>query len=196
MTAEFQERLSRLRIATFCEPGMDTDILIRHLQRSRAALRSIWPIPERVSTDADLLICDYVKGLAKRLPWPPGEPSAALVIVLPNNGAYSLVELQGMCADFVLHRAAPPYAIDTAIMLALDHFAFIRRLRNRIDRVEENIRAIRTIEKAKQLLMSVHKIDEEKAFQMLRDLAMKKRLTIASLAGRLIDSGELLTYKT
>ncbi len=82
------------------------------------------------------------------------------------------------------------------MMLALDHFAFIRRLRNRIERVEENVRAIRTIEKAKQLLMSLHGIDEEKAFQMLRDLAMKKRLTIASLAGRLIDSGELLTYQT
>jgi AmiR/NasT family two-component response regulator len=196
MNAKLQERLSRLRVATFCEPGMDTELLIRHLQRSRAALRHIWPIPERISADADLLIFDYVQGLTKRLPWPPGEPGAALVIVLPNNGAYSLTELQGMCADAVLHRSAPLHAIETAMMLALDHFAFIRRLRNRIERVEENVRAIRTIEKAKQLLMSLHGIDEEKAFQMLRDLAMKKRLTIASLAGRLIDSGELLTYQT
>lgn len=196
MTAEFQQRLSRLRVAVFCEPGPDAAALIRHLQRGRIAVRHGLPLPEQTGAGADLLVCDYVKGLAMRLPWPPGEPGAALAIVLPNNGAYSLSELQGMCPDAVLHRPLTPHAIDTAIMLALDHFAFIRRLRARIDRVEENVRAIRNIEKAKQVLMSVHNIDEEKAFQMLRELAMKKRVTIASLAGRLIDSGELLAYKT
>lgn len=43
--------------------------------------------------------------------------------------------------------------------------------------------------------MSLHKIDDAKAFQMLRDLAMQKRVTVASLADGLVDSADLLTYK-
>ena len=80
-------------------------------------------------------------------------------------------------------------------MLALDHASYVKRLKARIARMEENLRAVRSIERAKQLLMSLHKINDARAFQMLRDLAMQKRVTVASLADGLVDSVDLLTYK-
>ena len=195
MTATLQERLSRLRIAVACEPGQDTAALVRHLQRSRAAVRQFWPMPDRIGTDADLVVCDYMRGIAARLAWPPGEAEAALLAVLPANGQYALNELQGASPDAVLHRPVLMHALDTALMMALDHFGYVKRLRSRISRVEENVRAIRTIEKAKQTLMSIHRIGEDKAFQMLRDMAMQKRVTVAALAARIIDSADLLIYR-
>jgi AmiR/NasT family two-component response regulator len=195
MSAPLAERLSRLRIAVACEPGPDTSMLIRHLQRSRAAIRQVWSMPDRIGGECDLVVCDYMRSLSTRLAWPPGEAEAALLVVLPANGHYDLNEVQGAAPDAVLHRPVSPHALDTALALALDHFGYIKRLRSRISRVEENVRAIRTIEKAKQTLMSLHRIDEDKAFHMLREMAMKKRVTIASLAGHLIDSADIITYK-
>ncbi len=195
MTATLQERLSRLRIAVVCEPGDDTAALVRHLQRSRASVRHAWPAADRIGADADLVLCDYMRGLATRLAWPPGEAEAALLVVLPANGQYTLNELQGASPDAVLHRPIIAHALDTAVMMALDHFGYVKRLRTRITRVEENVRAIRMIEKAKQTLMSMHQIGEDKAFHMLRDMAMQKRMTVASLAARIIDSADLLTYR-
>lgn len=195
MTAALQERLSRLRIAVVCEPGEDTASLVRQLQRSRAAVRQVWPVPDRIGADADLVVCDLIRGLATRLAWPPGEAEAALLAVLPANGQYALNELQGAAPDAVLHRPVQPHTLDTAVMMALDHFGYVKRLRSRIARVEENVRAIRMIEKAKQTLMSLHEIGEDKAFHMLRDMAMQKRVTVASLAARIIDSADLLTYR-
>lgn len=195
MSAPVWDKLCGLKIAAFCEPGSGTDTLVRHLQRSRADIRNYWPPPERLNAQADLVIRDYAAGLAMTLPWPPGEAEAALIVVLPANGRYSLSELQGACPDAVLHQPATTHAIDTVVMLALDHFEYTRRLRARIGRLEENVRAIRTIEKAKQMLMAHHKVDEERAFRMLRGMAMQKRVSIASLAGRLVDSADLLTYK-
>jgi AmiR/NasT family two-component response regulator len=184
-----------LAIAAFCEPGPGTAEIIRHLQRSRATVHNSWPLREGMAADADLVICDYAAGLARRLPWPPGEAEAALLVVLPASAQYDLAELQGICADAVLHRPASAQSIDTAVMLALDHASYLKRLKARIARMEENLRAVRSIERAKQLLMSLHKIDDAKAFQMLRDLAMQKRVTVASLADGLVDSADLLTYK-
>ena len=195
MTHSFEQRLSRLSIVVFCEPGPGTAEIIRHLQRSRATVRSNWPLREGMAADADLVICDYAAGLAKRLPWPPGEAEAALLVVLPAGAHYDLAELQGICADAVLHRPASAQTIDTAVMLALDHASYVKRLKARIARMEENLRAVRSIERAKQLLMSLHKINDARAFQMLRDLAMQKRVTVASLADGLVDSVDLLTYK-
>lgn len=189
------ERLSRLKITVLCKPDPHTSLLVRHLQRSRGAIREVWPMPDRIGSECNLLICDFVENLAMRLPWSPGEASAALLIVLPENGQYSLPRLQGACPDAVIHRPAPLHAIDAGVTLALDNFAYMRRLRTRIDRLEENIRAARTIEKAKQMLMSLHGISEDKAFQLLRDMAMQKRVTIASLAAGLVDSASLLTYR-
>lgn len=189
------EKLSHLRITVLCKPGSETSLMVRHLQRCRSAVRQVWPIPDRVGSDCDLVICDFVEDLAMRLPWSPGEAGAALLIVLPENGQYSLARLQGACPDAVIHRPAPLHAIETSVLLAVENFAYLRRLRTRIDRLEENIRAARTIEKAKQMLMSLHDIGEDKAFHLLRDMAMQKRVTIASLAGGLVDSASLLTYK-
>ena len=195
MIHSFEQRLSRLSIVVFCEPGPGTAEIIRHLQRSRATVRNNWPLQEGMAADADLVICDYAAGLAKRLPWPPGEAEAALLVVLPAGAQYDLAELQGICADAVLHRPASAQTIDTAVMLALDHASYVKRLKARIARMEENLRAVRSIERAKQLLMSLHKINDARAFQMLRDLAMQKRVTVASLADGLVDSVDLLTYK-
>lgn len=195
MTPSLRQRLSRLAIAVFCEPGPGTAELIRHLQRSRATVRHNWPLLEGMAADADLVICDYAAGLAKRLPWPPGEAAAALLVVFPAGSQHDLAELQGLCPDAVLHRPLNAQSIDTAVMLALDHASYVKRLKVRIARMEENLRAMRSIEKAKQLLMSLHKIDDAKAFQILRDLAMQKRVTVASLADGLVDSADLLTYK-
>jgi AmiR/NasT family two-component response regulator len=195
MSATLSERLSRLRIAIACEPGPDTSNLVRQLQRSRATVRQMWPVPDRIGADTDLVVCDYMRGLATRLAWPPGEAEAALLVVLPANGQYAMNELQGASPDSILHRPVSLHALDTSVMLALDHFGYIRRLRTRIARVEENVRAIRTIEKAKQTLMSLHRIDEDEAFHMLRDMAMQKRVTIASLASHLVDSADILTYR-
>lgn len=189
------DRLSRLKMTVLCKPDPDTSLLVRHLQRSRGEIRHVWPMPDKIGSDCDLLICDFIEKLAMRLPWSAGEASAALLIVLPAHGQYSLSRLQGICPDAVIYRPAQIHAIEAGVMLALDNFAYLRRLRTRIERLEENIRAARTIEKAKQMLMSMHGIGDEKAFHLLRDMAMQKRVTIASLAGGLVDTASLIIYK-
>ena len=84
MIHSFEQRLSRLAIVVFCEPGPGTAEIIRHLQRSRATVRSNWPLREGMAADADLVICDYAAGLAKRLPCPPEH-----IMTLPNCRVYA-----------------------------------------------------------------------------------------------------------
>ena len=121
---------------------------------------------------------------------------AALILTLPQSGPYNLDEIQGACQDAVLARPFTLPQVDVAVMLALDHFSYGRRQRSRIDRLEENLKSIRTIEKAKLAIMAREKVDDEGAFRILRSLAMTRRMTVAAVAGRIVDSEDLLTYKT
>lgn len=186
------ENLPRLTIQLYAEQSDDTSFLLRHLQRSRAAVRHIWPMTDRIGEAADIVIADYTPGLGARLNWVPGEATAALVIVLPQAGRFDLREVQAACPDAVLHRPLQEGAINIALAVALDHFNLGKRLRQRITRMDENIRAMRDIEKAKYLIMARDKVGEADAFRQLREMAMKRRTTIASFAAKFIDSVENL----
>lgn len=185
-------QFSRLRILAVCAADDDGQTLLRHLQRTRAAVRQQWPAPDRIGEDADVLFCEYGPGLGSRLAWMPGEAEAALIILLPQNGRFDFNEVHVACPNAVLHRPYQPHTIDAALMIAYDQFAFFKRQKLRITRMEENARAMRDIEKAKQMIMLRDRVGETEAFRILRDIAMKKRVTVASLASKLVDTSDSL----
>jgi AmiR/NasT family two-component response regulator len=190
LSKAFQQQLSRLNILLVCEPGTEEQSLLRHLQRTRAAVRHVWPAPDTIGENVDLVIAHYMRGIGKRLAWVPGEAKAAFIILLPQTGQYDLTEVRAALPDSVIYRPFLPHAIDVALMLALDHFSYGKRQRLRVARLDENMRALRDIEKAKHAIMSSQAIGESDAYRVLRDMAMEKRVTIAEVAGRMVDSAE------
>ena len=51
----------------------------------------------------------------------------------------------------------------------------------------------RDIDKAKSLLMQLHSLTEDTAFQLLRKNAMSQRITMGEMARRLLDAQQLFT---
>lgn len=186
-----REKIWRLRISVIAEPTPDTKDLMRHLQCARATPRQIWPCPETIGDQSDLIFCGYAPGLARRLAWMPGDAKAALILLLPQNGQFDLKEVADALPDAVLYRPYQPYAINVAVSIAIDHFGFANRQRQRIQLLDENIKALRDIEKAKHIIRSRRNVDDSEAYQILREMAMSRRTTIATIAERVIDSIEL-----
>lgn len=193
MASSLDQQLSRLSIVLGCELDGEGARLLRHLQRTRASVRQVWPVPKTLGENADVVMVEYGKGLSQRLAWDPGEASAALVVLLPPAAQLDLGDLRQSLPDAVLHRPYQPQAIDVALMLALDHFSYGKRQRTRIARLDENIKALRDIEKAKHLIMKQKSLGENEAYRVLRDMAMERRVTIAEIAEKLVDSSNLLT---
>ncbi|MCB1431219.1 MAG: ANTAR domain-containing protein [Alphaproteobacteria bacterium] len=193
MTSPLSQQLARLSVVLACEPDIEGAKLLRHLQRTRADVRHVWPVPASLGENADLVLVEYSRGLSGKFAWVPGEASAALVILVPQAGQFHLEELRKGLPDAVLHRPYQPHAIDAALMLALDHFSYGKRQRLRIARLDENIKALRDIEKAKHFIMIRKSLGENEAYRVLRDMAMERRVTIAELAAKLVDSSDVLT---
>lgn len=166
--------------------------LIRSLQKHRADVRHIWPAPAQYPTPQDVLFSILLPDLPMRLPWLPGAPASALVILLPSSEPPDLRVLRNCAPHAVLHLPAGEAAIEVALTLARDRFGYEQRLSERIDKLDETLRAIRTVERAKAILMTGRGMSEEKAYQFLRKQAMAKRVSIGRLSAALIDSEELL----
>jgi AmiR/NasT family two-component response regulator len=193
MTVSLQQQLSRLDIVLCCEPDSEGRNLLRHLQRTRAAVRHVWPLPDELGENADVVMVEYFRNLGRRLAWVPGEASAALIVLLPQSGQYEIDELRQALPDAVLFRPYLPHAINVSLMLALDHFSFAKRQRMRVARLDENIKALRDIEKAKHIIMTRKSLGENDAYRVLRDMAMERRMTIAGIAAKVVDSSDMLT---
>ena len=182
--------LSRLDIAVALPRDRDSDLLMRELQRTRARVRHVWPLTEKLPSDADVIYCDLTPGLVERTPWVTGRPKAALVVVLDARPDLEL--LHNVAADAVLHRPISADAVATSLMQAHSAFAYGDRLRSRIDKLDETLRAFRSVERAKAILMKRNQIQEDDAYQYLRRQAMDRHATISSVAAAIIDAHEIL----
>src|SRR6476620_9236422 len=110
--------LAELNVMICAEPDSECDLLVRELQRTRAAVARLWPMPTTISGEPDVFFCDYMPDLAARLLWNPGEPRCALVVLLPRCGRYDPSVVYNCSPGAVLHRPFQPHAILTALLLA------------------------------------------------------------------------------
>lgn len=175
-------------MTVLCAMDGEGQQLFRHLQRTRARVKHIWPVPEAIGENSDIVLCEYQRGIGRKLSWVPGEAKAALILLLPQTGQYDLQEIRAAIPDALLHRPYLPHAIDAALLIALDHFTFSKRQRIRIARLDESIKYLREIERAKHVIMTRQAVGEQEAYRLLRDMAMERRVTVAELAAKVVDS--------
>lgn len=184
--------ISGLDIVVATEHDAAGDTLTRELQRTRGRVRHVWPVPDLLPQDVDLIFCDPLPDLPARLPWVPGEPKAALVLLIPPDGPLDLDLVRKAAPEAVLHRPFTPSAILASLLLARTRFAYERRLRGRIQRLDGTLRLIRTVERAKTILMNARNIEEDSAYEYLRTQAMSRRVPVGAIAEAIVDAHDLL----
>jgi len=182
-----------LNIAVMVERDDHGEFLIRELQRQRVTVRHIWPLPSQIPLQYDAIFCALSVDLPQRIPWVPGEPSSALILVDDGNAPLNLKLIHNCAAHGLLHYPATSRVIQSVLMLAREHFQYERRLRGRIEKLDENLRTMRVVERAKVLLIRLKNLTEDEAYNFLRKQAMEKRVTIAAVATAVIDSHDLLS---
>jgi AmiR/NasT family two-component response regulator len=185
------ENFAALDLLVLTARTADGEALLRELQRTRARVRHLWPMPETIPAEVDVVFAELIPSLPQRLPWVPGQPKAALVVLLPN-APVDLPLLRNCAADAVLHRPFSAHAIPACLLQAHARFTYERRLRTRIEKLDETLRDIRTIERAKTILAQIRKISEDEAYHAIRRQAMDRRIAISAVATAIVDSHDLL----
>lgn len=181
-----------LNVALIVELDSDGEALLRELQRLRHTVRHIWPVPAQIPENFDLVLCTLVDDLPRRIPWLPGEPAAALVLVDRGRDPLNLKLIHNCAAHGLIHYPVTARSTVSSLVMAREHFLYEQRLRGRIEKLDESLRTMRTVERAKAIVMQVKRMSEEEAFNHLRNQAMERRVTIGAVANAIIDSHELL----
>jgi AmiR/NasT family two-component response regulator len=173
----------------------DGEALIHHLQRLGAQPRHVWPPPDRVDSQVELLFCLVdrdTRALAAAL-----IEAADLTIVGVTDPAnpHTLQLLSSLNPHGVLVRPIDPGAVLSCVAVARSNVSFQRRLRAKIAKLEERLRTVRKVDQAKAILMAQRHLDEPQAFAFLRELAMRRRVPIGLVASLVVESNEVLSEK-
>ncbi|MFK8049129.1 MAG: ANTAR domain-containing response regulator [Halioglobus sp.] len=80
-----------------------------------------------------------------------------------------------------------PTRVRAAIDIAIAQFSQFRMLREELDKTRRQLAERKLVEKAKGLLMRVHGVAEDEAFNTLRKLAMDKNRTLGESASEVIE---------
>ena len=190
--AQAGERGDELDVAVVTARDEQGSFLIRELQRLRARVRHVWPSAGPLPDDVDVIYCDYTADLARRLPWSTGEARAALVAILPQSEAFKPEGLEAATPDAILARPFTANAILASLIMARSQFRYERRLRSKVDKLEENLRSMRTVERAKAILMAARGMDGEEAYAFMRTQAMARRIPVSSVAAAIVASDDVM----
>ena len=188
------QELADLSVIIVAPVDDQTSMLMRELQRFRMRVRQVWPMPESVPGDADVVYCEYCPDLARRLPWIPGDARSALVVIVPVTESIQPEALSHATPNAVLSRPFTTNAVLSSLVLARSQFSYERRLRSKIEKLDENLRSMRTVERAKAILMATRQMPETEAYGFIRRQAMDRRVSASAVAAAIVDSFELLGY--
>lgn len=86
----------------------------------------------------------------------------------------------------------PPQRLGALLQLALARFEHDQSLQRDLRQTQTQLAERKLVERARGILMREQGLDEEAAFQRLRQLAMDGGQTLAAVATRLIDADQLL----
>jgi len=98
------------------------------------------------------------------------------------NAGISTLQLAGL----------PPQRLGALLQLALARFEHDQALQRDLRQAQTQLAERKLVERARGILMREQGLDEEAAFQRLRQLAMDGGQTLAAVATRLIDADQLL----
>ncbi|UAB17582.1 ANTAR domain-containing response regulator [Acinetobacter baumannii] len=85
-----------------------------------------------------------------------------------------------------------PARLHTILEISIEQYKKHKKLEGDLKEAQTKLADRKDVEKAKVLLMQLHGLPEDTAFQLLRKNAMSHRITIGEMARRLLDAQKLL----
>ena len=173
-------------------PGEDRDLLVEQLKRIGCRIHLCWPFPDKPPAGADVVFFQVSQCGQNSLAWSASEVEATLIALSEYETPTTLKQLLKSNAHGVLTRPFRSAGILSTLVLARSAKQFQSRQQNKIDKLENTIKARRVIEKAIRVLMDHQRLDERAAYEHMRTRATGLRVSVAEVAAMIIEASEAM----
>ncbi|MCS3429904.1 ANTAR domain-containing response regulator [Klebsiella sp. BIGb0407] len=174
----------------------DGETLTNHLRRMGFKVQAFWPIPDELPDDTDLIFYALQSDdPSPDVSWYKPAKHALIAVIAYENPTF-IDQALNMNAGASITTPVRASGLLSAMVFALHHSRQQRLFHDKIERLEKKVLGIRQVSEAKAILMRMHNIGEEQAYEILRHQAMDKRISIEEISGSLIQANEILAWTT
>ena len=194
MGIEILRDLRGLRIEVFHPPDADAVSLVQHLRRIGCITTATWPLPKKLALESDLIVLtiehDYRVPLRELFNQPrEALPTVVGIVGYENPSILQLILELG--AQAVVERPIRPFGLLTQLAIARSLWLQQREAAQRTRKLERKLAGVRSILRARLILMANHDLNEEEAYQSLRRQAMSHRLGMEEMAAAIVAADDL-----
>ncbi|MCW5221942.1 ANTAR domain-containing response regulator [Verminephrobacter aporrectodeae] len=191
-TRRLFDDLRMLRVTVVHPPGDDRCILEAQLRRIGCPVRAIWPLPAELPGDCDVvffLVGPELRGCAS---WSAADTEATLIALSDYENPTALKLLLDTQAHGVITKPYRSTGVLNTLVLARACSGYQQRLQNKIGKLEEALKARRTIEKAIRILMQAQGLSDNEAYEHMRSRATSLRIAVGEVATMVIHAHETM----
>jgi AmiR/NasT family two-component response regulator len=140
----------------------------------------------------DIVLVDADQGWDDLLPWNGETPSRPVVALLGSEAPGRIAWALSQGAGAIIAKPIAASAVYPALVMALSMHEERRAVAERLQHLEERVRLRPLVYAAVEKLMTARALDEQRAYQILRDCAMRRRLSMEQIAAIFVGGAEPL----
>jgi AmiR/NasT family two-component response regulator len=141
---------------------------------------------------ADIILVDADQGWDDLLPREGEVPSRPLVALLGSEAPGRIAWAMKQGASAIIPKPVAASAIYPALVMAVSIHEERKAVAERLQYLEERVRMRPLVHAAVEKLMAARGLDEERAYAVLRDCAMRRRVPMEQVAAMFLGGAEPL----
>jgi AmiR/NasT family two-component response regulator len=190
LTSSILER--NARVVVFHPDDDDGLTLTNHLRRMGFDVERCWPPTDTLPEKTDLVFRALLpEERAPKGEWSGPDAPPVICVVAYENPTF-IDQAIKMGSDGIVTTPIRASGLLSTVVMALYHSKRARQHVQRIAKLEQKLLDSRHLQEAKNILMTMHRVSEREAYDMLRAQAMEKRVTIDDICHSVIQAGEVL----
>jgi AmiR/NasT family two-component response regulator len=185
-----------MRCLVLAPAGKRRDTLCDQLRRSIGTVDATWPAPEIMAPEIGIVIVSVADLPTDSALYHMERKNHCLIGLIEEENPAALKGVIDLGVHAVINRPNHPMQVVTALVVGVSISTYETRLRTKVGKLEKNLRAAHTVERAVRILSRTLNIGEEQAYQHLRTKAMDRREPMHELALQVINAHAILDDMT
>ena len=186
------EDLRGSRVLVIHPRDSEGEALIDQLKRIGCNVRGVWPPPASIPHDIDTVFQLVETSEETLFATSDNDHPLTFVAIVDYENPTILKRLLDSNAHGVVNKPIRSFGILSSLVLARSLRGYTRRLEGKVQKIEETLKARRDVDKAVKILVGLKSIGEVEAYELIRQQATQKRLTVAEIAASIINAQEML----
>lgn len=186
----------KLRVGVFHPDDSDGRQLTQQLERIGSQVQVHWPPLATLPDGLDVVfLAVRPDSIDFGYEWARGEDCPTVIAVVTYENPTIVEAVLRIGAKAVLPSPVRSFGLLSALVVARQVDVEDKALNKRVRKLESKLLGLRRIAEAKDILIRTRNVSETRAYDLIREQAMSKRVTMEEIASAIVNANEILSLK-